>query len=182
MASILATSRYVTKNKPLPRFAHTSVSVGSKAIVQGGVTHDSAVEIFVPSSRFWKQTQADGDGPLPGTYLAAGASLHDDLFTFGGKDGRNFFNTVHRLDSKTWCWSEISPQNADGAPMPKGGCGMIAFRNCIGVFGGYGIPQGPPDPLSFIKNTKHTDGRGWTNKFHIYTHPGGERKGGNSFV
>ena len=59
----------------------------------------------------------------------------------------------------------MSPQNADGA-MPKCGCGMIAFRNSLVVFGGYGRPRGRTQPQSFIKNT--TDGRGWTNEFHIY--------------
>ena len=49
--------------------------------------------------------------------------------------------------------------------MPKTGCGMIAFRNSLVVFGGYGVPQGPTEPQSFIKRT---DGRGWTNEFHIY--------------
>ena len=157
--------------EPTPRFAHISECAGNKAVVQGGVTNDSSekqsnsvVEIF--NSELWKQTQVVGDGPSPVTYLAASASLHDDLFTFGGKDCSGFLNSVHRLDTKTWCWNRVSPQNADGAPMPKYGCGMIALGNSLGVFGGYGIPPHPS--ASFIKNTKHTDGRGWTNEFHIY--------------
>ena len=110
-----------------------------------------------------------GVAPSLGTYLAASASLNDDLFSFGGTDGRRDFNTFHRLDSKTWRWSQVSPQNADGAPMPKYRCGMIAFRNSLVVFGGYGVPQGPTEPgSSFIKNTRFTDGSGWTNEFHIY--------------
>ena len=52
--------------------------------------------------------------------------------------------------------------------MPKIGCGMIAFRNSLVVFGGIGVPQGPTEPQSFIKVTGTTDGRGWTNEFHIY--------------
>ena len=74
-------------------------------------------------------------------YSAASASLNDDLFSFGGRNGRQHFNTLHRLDSKTWRWSQVSPQNADGAPMPKATCGMIAFRNSLVVFGGYGVPD-----------------------------------------
>ena len=164
--------------EPLPRFGHISGRVGSKVVVQGGRTKDfsekskqhlsSVVEIFDPYSESWEQTQVEGNAPLPGTYAAASASLHDDLFSFGGYDGIDFFNTVHRLDTKTWCWSQVSPQNADGAPMPKYGCGMIAFRNSLVVFGGYGRPRGPTEPQSFIKDTRHTDGGGWTNEFHIY--------------
>ena len=160
----------------LPRRSHISGRVGSLAVVQGGRTEDfseetkqhlsSVVEIFDPCSESWEQRQVEGNAPSPGTYLAASASLHDDLFSFGGRDGRDhYFNTVHRLDTKTWCWSRVSPQNADGAPMPKYGCGMIAFRNSLVVFGGFGVPQGPTEPQSFIKGV---GGEGWTNEFHIY--------------
>ena len=165
--------------EPLPRCDHISGRVRSLAVVQGGRTNNfseeskqhlsSVVEIFDPYSESWEQRQVEGNTPSPGTYNAASASLHDDLFSFGGWDGRDlFFNTVHRLDTKTWCWSQVSPQNADGAPMPKYRCGMIAFRNSLVVFGGFGRPQGPTEPQSFIKSTSYTDGRGWTNEFHIY--------------
>ena len=164
--------------EPLPRYEHISERVGSLIVVQGGRTKDfsekseqqlsSVVEIFDPYSESWKQRQVEGNAPSPGTYIAASASLHDDLFSFGGLDGRDYFNTVHRLDTKTWCWSQVSPQNADGAPMPKFGCGMIAFRNGLVVFGGYGVPQGPTEPQSIMKGTGYTDGRGWTNEFHFY--------------
>ena len=169
-------------DEPLPRLGHISGRVGSLIVVQGGETGrdfseesklhlSSVVEILDPYSESWEQRQVEGNGPSPGTYLAASASLHDDLFSFGGWVGGDLFlNTVHRLDTKTWCWSQVSPQNADGAPMPKSGCGIIAFRNSLVVFGGYGVPQGPTEPqsLNFIKATGYTDGRGWTNEFHIY--------------
>ena len=166
------------KYEPLPRFFHNSCRVGSKVVVQGGLTKDlseksrqhlsSVVEIFDPYSELWEQRQVTGDAPSPGTYGAASASLHDNLFSFGGFDGRQWFNTVHRLDTEKLCWSQVSPQNADGAPMPKAACGMIAFGNSLGVFGGYGVPRGPTEPQSFIKNIRSTDGSGWTNEFHIY--------------
>ena len=164
--------------EPLPRFHHISGRVRSKVVVQGGVTKDfsekskqhlsSVVEIFDPYSESWEQRQVEGNSPSPATCRAASASLHDDLFSFGGYDSRDYFNTVHRLDTKTWCWSQVSPQNADGAPMLKGGCGMIAFKNSLLVFGGYGRPRQPTERQSFIKSTSYTDGRGWTNEFHIY--------------
>ena len=167
-----------SKYEPLPRFRHISSRVGSKAVVQGGRTKDfsgksrqhlsSVVEIFDLCSESWEQRPVTGDAPSPGTYVAASASLHDDLFSFGGFDDRHFFNTLHRLDTEKLCWSQVSPQNADGAPMPKYGCGMIAFANGLGVLGGYGVPRGPTEPQSFIKRTGFTDGRGWTNEFHIH--------------
>ena len=179
MASILSLLKgSSSKYEPLPRFCHVSVRVGSKVVVQGGRTKDfsensrqhlsSVVEIFDPYSESWEQRPVTGDAPSPGTYSAASASLHDDLFSFGGTVGRQYFNTLHRLDTEKLCWSQVSPQNADGAPMPKYGCGTIAFENCLGVFGGYGVPRGPTEPQSFIKSTRFTGGRGWTNEFHIY--------------
>ena len=166
-----------SKYEPLPRFHHISVRVGSKVVVQGGLTKDfseksrrhlsSVVEIFDLYSESWEQRPVTGDDPSPGTNNAASASLHDDLFSFGGTYGRRFLNTLHRLDTEKLCWSQVSPQNADGAPMPKYGCGMIVFANGLGVFGGYGVPRGPTEPRSFIE-TGFTDGRGWTNEFHIY--------------
>ena len=166
------------KYEPLPRLYHVSQSVGSKVLVQGGLTKDfseksrqrlsSVVETFDPYSELWEQRQVEGDAPLHGLYGAASTSLRDDLFTLGGWDDRNPFNALHRLDSKTWRWCQLSPQNAEGAPIPKLGGGMISFEDSLGVFGGYGIPRGPTEPQSFIKDTRFTDGRGWTNEFHIY--------------
>ena len=52
--------------------------------------------------------------------------------------------------------------------MPKSNCKMISFRNSLGVFGGHGIPRGPTEPHSFMKDTRFTDGKGWTNEFHTY--------------
>ena len=163
-----------SKYEPLPRFYHISSRVGSKVVVQGGWAKDfseksrqhlsSVVEIFDPYSESWEQRPVTGDAPSPGTYGAASASLHDDLFSFGGGDGSHFFNTLRRLNTEKLL-SQVSPQNADGAPMPKFGCGIIAFGSGLGVFGGYGVPRGP---RSFIKDTRFTDGRGWTNEFHIY--------------
>ena len=166
------------KYEPLPRVFHISSRVGSKVVVQGGRIKDfyeksrqrlsSVVEICDLYSESWEQRPVTGDAPTPGTYAAASASLHDDLFSFGGYDGSRYLNTLRRLDTEKLCWSQVSPQNANGAPMPKYGCGIIAFANGLGVFGGYGVPRGPTEPRSFIKDTRSTDGRGWTNEFHIY--------------
>ena len=166
------------KYEPLQRACHISECVGNKVLVQGGLTKDcsvnnrqhlsSVVEIFDPYSELWEQKQVKGDGPQPGTCSSASASLHDDLFSFGGVCGGNPSNTLHRLNTKTWHWCQLSLQDADGAPIPKLSCGMISFRNSLGVFGGYGIPRGPTEPHSFMKSTRLTDGSGWTNEFHIY--------------
>ena len=49
--------------------------------------------------------------------------------------------------------------------MRKYGSGMVAFSDYLGVFGGYGEPQGLTQPGSFIKDYGND---GWTNEFHVY--------------
>ena len=167
-------SRYTassTNYEPEPRYSHISGRVGSKAIVQGGQTASNSaiqrlttvVEVFDPYSELWEQRHVKG--AFPSLYAAASASLNGDLFSFGGFDGKEFFNTLHKLDTKTWCWNRLS-HNALRAPMPKRGCGMIVIGNDLGVIGGYGVPQGHTDPSSLVKFSRN---RGWTNEFHIYS-------------
>ena len=70
MASLLSLSRLTEsspKYEPLPRYLHISGRVGSKVVVQGGVTKDfseksrhhlsSVVETFDPYSELWEQRQ-----------------------------------------------------------------------------------------------------------------------------
>ena len=177
--------------EPLPRYGHITQRVGSKIVLQGGWTVDfnknrrqrlsSVVEVFDPYSEAWEQIRVEGDVLPPGRYFAASASLNDSLFSFGGCIAEHryavhhdvqYFNALYRLDTGAWRWSEVSPQNAHGAPMPKCNCGMIALKNRLVVFGGYGIPLSFPTKSEstsyFIKAPKLTDGRGWTNEFHIY--------------
>ena len=177
--SLFGRGATTAKYEPMPRLAHVSQSVGSKVLVRGGWTKDfseksrqhlsSVVELFDPYSELWEQKQVEGDIPSPGTHLEASASVNNDLFSFGGLDGSGkYINALRKLDTKTLRWRQLSPQNAEGAPMPKFGCGMVAFGDSLGVFGGHGIPRGPTQPGSFIKNTNNTDGSGWTNEFHLY--------------
>ena len=128
-----SSSSLLTKYEPFPRYLHISECVGRGVIVQGGRTKyfserskrllTAVVDIFDPFSETWEQRQVEGDAPSPGTLAAGSASLSNNLFLFGGNDETVFLNTVHKLDTKTWCWYELSPQNSDGAPIPKWGCG-----------------------------------------------------------
>ena len=59
--------------------------------------------------------------------------------------------------------------------MRKSGCGMVSYLDKLILFGGYGIPSGPTQPgAQFIKNSKYTDGRGWTNELHMFDVQKGE--------
>ena len=177
MAGILSLSgrRY----EPMPRILHTAQQAHNKVLVHGGRTNDyskktkrhlpSVVEVFDTYTQLWQQKVVTGEAPAPGVYFAASASVDDDLFTFGGRDENRWYNALHRLKNALQ-WIELCPQNkSPEAPMAKCGAGMVAFGDNLAVFGGYGIPHGPIQPgSSFIRDTRFTVGRGWTNELHIY--------------
>ena len=179
LLSLFGRGPTTSKYEPIPRLWHVSQSVGSKVLVRGGRTKDfseksrqhlsSVVELFDPYSELWEQKQVEGDIPSPGTHLEACASANGDLFTYGGVDSSGkYINALRKLDTKTWRWRQLSPQNAEGAPMPKYECGMVVFGDSLGVFGGYGMPRGPTQPGSFLKDNRYSDGIVWTNEFHLY--------------
>ena len=165
--------------QPTPRVLHTSAQVARKIIVYSGVTVDNAVEkrkrlasiveVFHPHSEHWEAKQCTGQTPAPGLCDAASAVVNDQLYSYGGRDGdSNFLHSLHQLSVKTYEWRGL---NAKGpaSPMPKWGAAMVACGDGLALFGGYGVPRGPTQRgSSFIKNTAYSDGRGWTNEFHIY--------------
>ena len=164
--------------EPMPRYYHTSAEVGNKVFVYSGRTRDysqqtkqrlaSVVEVFDPRREAWETKTTKGESPFLGARGAAGASVGDDLFLYGGLDGEmKWMRSFYRLDAKTYHWYTMIPQ--DEAPMAKFSAGMIAYGDNLALFGGYGLPHGPLQRgSSFIKNTMYPDGRGWTNEFHIY--------------
>ena len=166
---------------PMPRCYHTSAPVANRVIVCNGESQDysvqnrlrlaSTVEEFYPHSEQWDARQCTGEAPAPGVRRSASASSKGFLFTYGGRDSDDkFLGSLHQLSAKTYEWNELSPQNAQGdVPMPKWGAAMVACDDVLALLGGYGIPHGPTQRgSSFIKNTGRSDGRGWTNEFHIY--------------
>ena len=175
MAGIL--SLFGRRHEPMPRAWHTACQTGSKTLVHGGRTRDFSentkrrlacvVQMYDSYTEVWQQKEVTGEAPAPGMYLAASASVEDDLFTFGGLDGSRRYNALHVLKRATQ-WIELCPLNDRAeSPMAKSGAGMVAFGNILAVFGGYGTPHGPTQPgSSFIKRAGSD--RGWTNEFHIY--------------
>ena len=166
-------------HRPSPRFSHGAAAVGGRCYLWGGCVQDftesgrrglaSTVEIFDPHLETWEEHHTTGVPP-PGLYSGACTSLLDSLYWFGGNDGTSFYNSLHRLDPTTLKWREIQPLNQADGPMRKIGCGMVSFfQDKLAVFGGYGIPTGPTQPgAMFTKDTRYTDGRGWSNELYVF--------------
>ena len=165
--------------EPMPRWFHISEQVANRVVVYSGRTQDnslenrkrlaSIVEVFHPHSEHWEAKHSNGLTPAPGLYDAASVVVNEHLYSYGGRDGDlNFLNnSLYQMSVKTYEWRELSAKGA-ASPMTKEAAAMVACGDSLALLGGYGIPHGPTQPGSFVKDTYASDGRGWTNEFHIY--------------
>ena len=159
--------------QPPPRLAHFSTSIGEQLYIWGGRTKDfkkgevtSTVHQFNQKSETWTINSCNGPSP-PCSYKGASASAGHHIYMCDGYDGSRRLNSLHKLDTQSWTWSELTKSG----PMRKTGCRMIAFGRKLLLFGGHGIPSGPTQPgAMFIKST---DGRGLT-ELHLFDLKEGE--------
>ena len=168
--------------EPSARYGQTSFSVEGRVYVWGGASQDavssskdditklaSSIEQFDPYLEVWTRLNTAGT-PHPGLNFADCASYGEHVYMYGGfKD--KLEGVLSCLNVKTLTWSQLSLAGGTaGGPMRKAGCGIVHFHHDkLAVIGGYGIPTGPTQPgSSFIKDTRHTDGRGWTNEVHVF--------------
>lgn len=174
----------ICRYEPAARFYHTSQRVGQRVLVHGGwakseisdQSKETLVEVFDPYSELWEQKQVKGRAPGAGTYASVCASVNECLYTFGGLNRSNQeINALYQLDANQWQWHHLPCLHGSDVPMPKYGCGMVAFgSDRLGVFGGYGTPRGPNLPDAFERDGSgpfsgiYSGGRGWTNELHEY--------------
>ena len=175
MAAILRALKGNTKYEPSPRFAHYAVFIRGRVYAWGGHTQDfsesarqklkSVVETFDPYMEVWQQRGSSGSPP-PGVYHGAYAAIEDSMYVSCGHDGHKYQSGLHEFDTTTLQWKD---RTVTEGPM-KAGCQMISYEgDKLALFGGFGYPTGPIQPGSkFIKFTGSTDGRGWTNEFHLF--------------
>ena len=130
---------------------------------------DSVVETFDPFLERWEQQPTTG-APPPGLYSGACASILDSLYTYGGLDGSSRQSDLYHLCTSAMEWRKLEERIPQDGPLRKFGCRMVQFNDGILVlFGGYGFPRAAILPgSSFIKSQSFSDGRGWTNEFHLF--------------
>jgi len=159
--------------EPSPRLLHSSVQVEDNAYLWGGLTQDSSrsevINIFDCYSESWKERSTTGIPP-PGMQKGSFTLLCDDLYYFGGYDGKRGHNSLHKLQTRTLEWEDIKQANPAGGPLPKWGCGMVAYQQQLAVIGGLcSAPTGPlQSGAKFIKSSKFME-YGWTNEFHLFS-------------
>ena len=169
--------------QPSPRFYHRAAQVRHKTYLWGGMTADFfttgkktlpfEIEAFDTFRETWTKKMLTGVPP-PGLCSGGFAFVAETLYYFGGSDDHSFSSSLHRLNTETLEWRELQSKNPADQPMPKSNHGIVTYDDktvgvtSIAVLAGYGKPVTPIQPGStFIQNTNFTDGRGWTNEFHL---------------
>ena len=167
--------------EPSARRFQTSFSVKGRVYVWGGASQDavsgskdditklaSSIEQFDPYLEVWTQLNTAGT-PHPGLIYPVCASYGEHVYMYGGTNHK-VEGVLSCLNVRTLTWSQLSPARTAGGPMRKAGCGIVHFHHDkLAVIGGHGIPTGPTQPgSSFIKDTRFTDGTGWTNEIHVF--------------
>ena len=134
-----------------------------------GIKLANCIEQFDPYLEVWSQLNTAGT-PHPGLESAACASSGELVYMYGGAKSR-YEGVLSCFNVKSLTWLQLSPEGGTaGRPMRKIYCGMVHFHHDkLAVIGGYGYPTGPTQSgSSFIRNTRFTDGRRWTNEIHVF--------------
>ena len=122
----------------------------------------------------WHQEQTTGIPPL-GVCGCGFAVVGRKVVTYGGCSGHDYcwHNSLHELDTSTLQWKELAPNDADGAPLKKCDCGVVAYNGNgeeqLYVLGGFGDSQSASfhkgaEYCSLSENSKYT----CTNEFHCF--------------
>ena len=131
------------------------------------------INVFNHALEQWEEKDVTGDTPSGLLSSAASTSLDCNLYFYGGWDGSRFTNNLFKISYQDDCYqcSRLSHSNAgSNCPISKLGARIVAFRDNLVMCGGYGMASSATQPgSSFIKDSKFSDGRGWTNEFHIYS-------------
>ena len=167
--------------EPEPRFGARGTAIHNRFFIYCGwmqsfrglslrdLPHTFQVETFNADTTKWTQMATTGPNP-PGLWDSACTSIGSKLFSYGGWSGKSHTDALCELDTTTMQWRQLQPLNPSEGPMKKQDARMIALSsNMLCVIGGWGIPSGTIHPASkFTKDSRFSDGSGWTNEVHVY--------------
>ena len=173
-----------SSDEPLPRQLHSAVQVEENTYLWGGLTRESSdssrrevINIFDSRTEIWKERNTAGVPP-PGHYYGSFAMVCGDLYYFGARDGNTLYNSVHklRLSKRTLKWKKIVESNPARGPLPKTGCGMVAYQQQLALIGGFSSPPNGrlQSGAKFIRSQSYP-WCGYTNEFHLLSIEGGMR-------
>ncbi|KAI8543093.1 hypothetical protein RHMOL_Rhmol08G0191700 [Rhododendron molle] len=126
---------------PGKRWGHTCNAVrgGKLLYVFGGYGKDNSqtnqVHVFETATRTWSQPVIKGTPPAPRDSHSC-TTVGDNLFVFGGTDGRNPLRDLHILDTSSNTW--ISPSVRGEGPDAREGHSAALIGKRLFIFGGCG--------------------------------------------
>ena len=130
----------------------------------------TTISKYDPKTEQWLLQPTTG---CPPSGLSSGgcASLGGYLYCHGGLNTvtSSVSSDLHKLNLKTFQWSEICPRNhLSEIPVSKDGGKLVAVdERTLICFGGWGI--GPKQAGSrFIRDIRYRDPYGWTNELHCF--------------
>ncbi|KAL8547179.1 hypothetical protein ACS0TY_006770 [Phlomoides rotata] len=126
---------------PGVRWGHTcnSVAGGKLLFVFGGYGKDQCqtnqVHVFNTANMLWSEPLMKGTPPTPRDSHSC-TTVGDNLFVFGGTDGRRPLNDLHMLDTSTNTW--ILPSVRGDGPEAREGHSAAIIGKRLFIFGGCG--------------------------------------------
>ena len=161
--------------EPHARWGHWTALINGKLYTYGGcypgISREppSVVELFDVATELWVQSPTSGPPP-PGFIDAVCVVMGENCYHFGGRNGVDYFNGIHKLNSHTLIWKELKPMNPHAAPMCKAGTCMVSFsERYLVTFAGYGtLPEHPHRGAEYVPDPKFGGRRGWTNELLVF--------------
>ncbi|GFS40345.1 galactose oxidase/kelch repeat superfamily protein [Actinidia rufa] len=126
---------------PGKRWGHTCNTIrgGKLLYVFGGYGRDNCqtnqVHVFDTATRTWSEPVMKGTPPPPRDSHSC-TTVGDNLFVFGGTDGRNPLKDLHILDTSSHTW--ISPSVRGDRPDAREGHSAARIGKQLFIFGGCG--------------------------------------------
>ncbi|XP_027100563.1 kelch domain-containing protein 3-like [Coffea eugenioides] len=130
---------------PGKRWGHTcnAIKGGKLLYVFGGYGKDNCqtnkVHVFDTVSRTWNEPAMNGVLPAPRDSHSC-TTVGDNLFVFGGTDGRSPLGDLQILDTSSNTW--ISPSVRGDGPAPREGHSAALIGKRLFIFGGCGKYDG----------------------------------------
>ncbi|XAR63822.1 hypothetical protein NMG60_11023920 [Bertholletia excelsa] len=133
---------------PGKRWGHTCNAIrgGKLLYVFGGYGRDNCqtnqVHVFDTATRMWSEPVVKGTPPVPRDSHSC-TTVGDNLFVFGGTDGKNPLKDLYILDTSSNTW--VSPTVRGEGPKAREGHSAALIGKRLFIFGGCGKSSNTSD-------------------------------------
>ena len=145
-------------------------SAGSPVYLWGdlGDTEPEVVFKYLFDTETWARQHTRGPCPPAGLHNGGCCISGQNLYIYGGWDGKSYHGILYELNTNSWTWRRFSDGGA-GEPGKKSGCRMIPYQDQLLVVGGY------YENMSSSRQAGSSYECGRTNEVHIFNVTTGKR-------